>query len=99
MADQAIYSSNNAYRLLYQSDGNLVVYRNADNVPMWHTNTWGTSPGQAVMQGDGNFVVYTSGGNYVFHTHTYGNPGAFLELGNDGKLRVYSAGGLVLWQS
>ncbi|WP_051035549.1 hypothetical protein, partial [Fischerella muscicola] len=49
------------YALIYQTDGNLVLYKNTGDSPetLWSTNTSGKSAGEARMQADGNFVVYT----------------------------------------
>jgi cell wall-associated NlpC family hydrolase len=52
---------------------------------------------QAVMQGDGNFVVYATGGGAIWSTGTQGNPGARLAMQTDGNLVVYSAAGKPLW--
>jgi len=48
-------------------------------------------PGQAVMQGDGNFVIYDSGGTPLAWTATEGNPGAYLTVQPDGNVVVYTA--------
>lgn len=42
--------------------------------------------GVATMQGDGNFVVYDSGGGAVWHTYSNGNPGAYLAVQDDSNL-------------
>jgi hypothetical protein len=91
-------SPDGRFTLVYQGDGNLVLYQGG--TPLWHTNTWGTSPGQAVMQGDGNFVVYNSSGTPLWSSGTDGNSGAFLSVQSDGNLVVYSSfvNG-VLWAS
>ena len=52
---QSLTSRNGLYRLLYQSDGNLVLYDDVNRTTPWTSGTLGTSAGQAVMQGDGNF--------------------------------------------
>lgn len=49
--------------LFYQNDNNLVLYQNrgAGLVPIWFTGAdLGTTPGEFVMQGDCNAVVYNS---------------------------------------
>jgi hypothetical protein len=53
--------------------------------------------GVAIMQGDGNFVLYDSTGNPKWSTHTccWGS-GTSLSLQNDGNLVVYN-NGLPLW--
>ena len=56
----------------------------------------------AVMQADGNFVVYedlTTGGSVpVWASGTYGNPGAYLALGANGNLAIIGPSGNVLNQ-
>jgi hypothetical protein len=97
---QQIASPDGRYRLTYQGDGNLVIYRTADTLAVWSSGTSGTSAGRAVMQTDGNFVVYNAAGTAVFHTWTYGNPGAFLRLQNNGSIVVLRGSDqLRLWGS
>jgi outer membrane protein assembly factor BamB len=58
----------------------------------------GSRAAEAVMQYDGNFVVYDlETGTPVWATHTDGHPGAFLNVQGDGNLVVYSAEGEALW--
>ena len=52
----------------------------------------------AVMQGDGNFVVYGQGGP-IWSTGTFNHPGAFLALQSDGNVVVYSSSHQALWAS
>jgi len=99
--NQSIVSPSTGVRLLYQTDGNLVIY-NSSWAPLWAINCWFTCynlgpAGYATMQTDGNFVVYNGNGTPVFHTGTWGHPGAYLWLRNDGNLFVLSPGGGVLW--
>jgi hypothetical protein len=92
----SMYSPNGQYRLTLQTDGNLVEY-NASGTAIWWSGTSGQTVTQAVMQSDGNFVLY-NGATPVLSTHTSGHPGAFLTVGNDGNL-VISQGGAPLWTS
>ena len=55
----SVLSQNGQYRLVYQTDGNLVLY-DAARTPLWSTGTAGTSPGRVVMQNDGNLVIAVS---------------------------------------
>jgi hypothetical protein len=101
---------------LQQSDGNLVLYAFNDwdgrlDVPLWSLVNEGVNlPLQnpvAVMQTDGNFVVYaeypTYPGNFyaAWNTQTYGRDGqgVFLRCQDDGNLVVYLPDGQALWWS
>ena len=95
---QQISSPDGRYRLTFQTDGNLVVYR-ADGFAVWWTGTVGISPNAAKMQPDGNFVVYDTANYPHWHTHTYGNPGAYLSMQNNGAIVLYTASGARLWGS
>jgi hypothetical protein len=59
--------------LCMQNDGNLVTYKNGK--PYWASNTWSKSPlapYKAIMQNDGNFVIYNSQGKPTWATNTVG---------------------------
>lgn len=49
-------SQNGSFQLIYQNDGNFVVYRAADGKPTWDSKPAITPPGMAIMQNDGNGV-------------------------------------------
>lgn len=96
LTGQALVSGNARYRLLYQGDGNLVLYDDVDRTALWASNTTGTA-GQAIMQFDGNFVIYDAQGAARFTTNTAGNPNAFLAVQNDGNIVVYRSDGQPVW--
>src|SRR5262245_29685329 len=83
-------SAGGRYWLVYQGDGNLVLYDGATGVALWWTGTVGDVPGQAVMQGDGNFVVYNAQGSPVWWTATEGNADAQLVVRDDANVVVYA---------
>ena len=74
----ALASHDGRFTLVYQGDGNLVLY--ATGAPLWDSQTAGQTVGQAVMQGDGNFVVYDADGHAVWNSETAGHSGAALHL-------------------
>jgi hypothetical protein len=86
--DEALVSGNGQYQLLYQLDGNLVVY--GLEGATWSSGTEGHSVGSLEMQGDGNLVLYDANGRPLRATRTEGNPGAMVQLQDDGKLVVYA---------
>lgn len=94
--DDMLTSSNGAYVLRYQLDGNVVLYRTRDDKALWATNTSGDPDGFFLMQTDGNAVLY-AGGEPAWASGTEGAPGAYLIVQNDGNVVVYDATGMPLW--
>lgn len=91
-----LLSADGRFALLYQDDGNLVLYRQ-DGRPLWASQTAGTSAGAAAMQADGNLVIYDARGAPVWASHTDGHSGAVLSLQDDGNAVIYTAGGTPVW--
>jgi len=87
-----IQSPNGRYKLVLQTDGNLVLYDKKK--AMWSTGTNGKNVKKLVMQSDGNLVLYGTNGP-VWATNTSGNRGAYLILQDDGNLVIYKA----VWSS
>jgi hypothetical protein len=83
-----------------QGDGNFMLYEvhGGRNIAVWASNTSGSGGVRAVMQTDGNLVIYTSVGTAVW-SKTTGSPGATLVMQDDGNLVIYDAGGHPLWAS
>lgn len=84
------------YRLVMQTDGNLVMYADGGRV-RWHSWSFGNPGARVVMQSDGNLVVYSSSGYPLWHSQTWGNSQARLVLQGDGNLVVYRADSVPLW--
>ena len=94
---EAIVSSNGFFRAVMQTDCNFVVYHPPR--PLWASGTQGRgSACTAIMQGDGNLVVYTQDNVPVWASGTQGNPGAEVVMQDDGNLVIYNAG-RALWAS
>lgn len=94
---QTIVSPSCYYFLTMQTDGNLVLYEGPrfQGRARWASGTVGRK-GYAIMQADGNLVMYSWNGRPFFATNTHGHPGSRLVLQDDGNLVVYS-GGAPLW--
>jgi hypothetical protein len=97
VAGQALTSTGGRYRLVYQSDGNLVLYDSLDGAAQWQSGTGGTSTGNVAMQSDGNVVMYDAQGTVLWTTGTAGNANAILVVQTDGNLVVYSPNVQALW--
>ena len=103
----SVWSCNGLYRLVLQPDKNLVIYQASK--ALWSTLTgpvphsgpipagYGGTGNLAIMQSDGNFVLYKNG-IATWSSNSYGYPGATLILRNDGTL-VVNYNGLALWSS
>jgi hypothetical protein len=96
LVNQELVSRDGNFRLVMQSDGNLVEYRSDGNVP-FSSDTCGRSVAHAIMQTDGNFVIYSPGGEAIWATNTPGHRGAYLVLQNDGNIVIYWPTKEVLW--
>jgi hypothetical protein len=94
-----VVSCNGQFSLDLQTDGNLVLYSGAANAAnaLWDTATDagdGRTPGyRAIMQEDGNFVLYdahgTADANRLWSSDTSGHPGAYVDVQDDGNLVIY----------
>jgi pimeloyl-ACP methyl ester carboxylesterase len=94
-----VHSADGRLHLVYQGDGNLVLYHGLDGGPLealWATGTDGTSAGFVAMQGDGNLVVYNRSGNPEWDSGTF-REGSWLAVQNDGNVVIYAPGGSPVW--
>jgi hypothetical protein len=90
-----LVSSNGRYQLRLQQDGNLVLYDlPLQNKAIWNSKTNGREANFAIMQADGNFVLYGENPpgsplTSLWSTGTAGDTNAFLILQDDGNLVMY----------
>jgi hypothetical protein len=83
------------------ASGNYTVtgtYVGETTTPIWHSNTVGNPGARAVLQQDGNFVIYSASNAVLWSSNTGGNPGATLTVQNDGNAVLYDNGG-ALWST
>jgi hypothetical protein len=94
---QSLSSPDGRFLLVYQGDGNLVLYDDALKSPVWWSGTNGRTAGAVGMQADGNLVIYDAAVTPLWMTGTAANASARLVLQSDGNLVVYSADGRPVW--
>jgi LysM repeat protein len=87
---ESLTSSNGAYTLTLQDDGNLVLASRGHAI--WASETNGQDVVRAEVQSDGNFVLYTAD-KPVWHTDTTGKKNVRLVLQDDRNLVLYGADG------
>lgn len=91
-SNDSLVSANGRYQLTYGRDGDLVLLGPNGRIRSV-SNTKGKPTWRCVMQGDGNFVVYSRPYDAAFASDTVGNPGAKLVLSNTGTLNIVDAKG------
>ena len=85
---QSFTSGNSANVLAMQGDGNLVLLR--QGVAQWSSGTYSHPGAFAVMQTDGNLVVYSSTGVPLWNSGTSGYSGAATYVQDDGNVVIYT---------
>ncbi|WP_404712183.1 hypothetical protein [Sphingomonas sp. MMS24-J13] len=91
----SIVSPDGRYTFVYQTDGNLVLY--GPSGVMWANNVYNYGAGRAVLQGDGNLVVYNSANAAVWASNTVGSGASFLSLDNNGLLAIKTDDATIIW--
>ncbi|SDI94076.1 D-mannose binding lectin [Frankineae bacterium MT45] len=94
--NQTLSSPSGAYRLVQQSDGNLVTY-NRSNVAVWSSRTSGSPGATATLDSSGDFVVKDTTGANLFMSYT--SSAAYLTLLDTGNLVVALGSGALVWAS
>lgn len=94
---QSLVSPGGRFRLVYQGDGNLVLYDDVEHTAAWWSGTNGRTAGLVGMQGDGNLVIYDASITPLWMSGTAANTNARLVLQGDGNLVVYATDGRPVW--
>ncbi len=95
---QAVASCDGRFRLVHQTDGNVVLYDIVHGFrPIFNTGTFDKATSLLIMQTDGNLVLYSPSFEPLYNTGTFGNPGARLAVQDDGNLVIYSPSNVPLF--
>ncbi|MFI7536462.1 right-handed parallel beta-helix repeat-containing protein [Streptosporangium sp. NPDC049376] len=92
-------SCDGRFKLTYRRDGDLVLTQVNVAAPLWSSGTAGSPGAVALMQQDGNFVIYDAAGVALWSTRTGGSSGARLAVQDDGNVVVYTPTGTPLWST
>jgi len=97
--NNGLFSPNNQFFAVLQTDGNLVVYQYESNGrPVVHWSLGAHSTATLLkMQTDGNLVLYTSSLVALWSSSTDPSSHDYLIMQSDGNLVIYSSVGLPLW--
>lgn len=94
-ANQSIVSKDGRFRLVMQSDGNLVLY--SPNRYLWASGITGRASAKAIMQGDGNIVLYDAQNRAYWSSGTAGRGQSYLIVQDDGNVVAYSSYNQPIW--
>ena len=90
-----VSSYNGRYQLRLQNDGNLVLYPMPNGAPLWGSGTEGQAVEKAVMQGDGNFVLYGYGGKPVWGSGTERTRATGAFVTDDGRFVIIRGNSII----
>jgi hypothetical protein len=96
-AGHSVSSANGAFKFTYQVDGDLVLHRTGDGLPLWKAGTEGRPVGVCIMTGDGNLVIYDAAAQAIWTSDTVGNPSSRLTVQDDGNVVIRRADGTPVW--
>src|SRR6266481_1360776 len=72
-------------------DGNLYIYDWAHATGTWGPGTQGHAGAYAVLQTDGNFVVYAANNTFLWNSGTGGTFAERLDMEDDGRIILYKS--------
>ena len=98
----SLMRSNELYILLFQEDGNLVIYTNpkvyGGMYLVWASSGNFVNPERLLMT-NGELQACDTSKNIKWRTLTSGTSNSYLKLDDDGRLRIYDGGVPPLWIS
>jgi RHS repeat-associated protein len=89
--NQCVVSPRGQYFLYMGTDGNMFIYDMAQGSGTWGANTYGHPGAYALLQTDGNFVVYDPNGTALWSSGTGGTYSERLDMEDDGRIIIYKS--------
>ncbi|CAF1515779.1 unnamed protein product, partial [Adineta ricciae] len=101
---EALTSSNGAYRLIMQEDGNLVLYVSEKCIPVnaiWSTGSFSNGPHRFQIQTNGNLVAYNGKNQAMWNSNSSRQnvERGHLVMQNDGNLVLHDNNHRAVWAS
>ncbi len=90
-ANQCIVSPHGQYLLYMAPDGNFYIYDLAHNTGTWGPGAYGHPGAFAMLQSDGNFLVFDANGVVLWSSGTYGTNADRLNMEDDGRIIIYKS--------
>jgi hypothetical protein len=100
--NQSITSLNGRYVFIYQTDGNLVLYKrypNGSQKALWASGTNGKGGNRCIMQSDGNLVIYNPSNKPLWSSNTWHDAGSTFVMQDDGNGVIYNVAHKAIWAS
>ena len=95
--NQYVVSADGRFKLIYQTNGNLVLLMNGTTT-LWQSGTAGSTVSKASFNAWGQ--LYIGSASWVWTPATvYGGPYARLQVQNDGNVTAYDASNTLIWQT
>jgi hypothetical protein len=97
--DQRITSQDKRFALIYQMDGNLVLYKidTTPYVPLWMSGTNGKPLGICIMESSGNLVIYSEGQVIWSSNIRNSTKDSHFIIQNDGNGVIYQPNQKAVW--
>ncbi len=87
--EKICYSPNMEFKLVFQQDGNLVLYKDNNGAVYWSSGTYGHPEATLAIQSDGNVVIYDNGNPiWEIGVHDLNKP-VFMVADSSGYVVVY----------
>lgn len=94
---QSLVAAGGSYRLVFQTDGNLVIYKGSK--ALWSSRTNDKPAARVSLQADGNLVIYDDKSKAIWASWTQGSGLSRLQMQSDGNLVIYKNNGGFSWAS
>lgn len=97
LPEEFIQSCDARLRLIHQTDGNIVLYFEANNHVLWSSQTQGNRTAKLSLLTSGELVLLGLEGNTIWQSNEQGTGAPILSVENSGNLTIKD--GVLIWQT